>query len=77
VVDDLEQALNGVTSIKTFFNDYLDVLEKNRRKFDKPVPEELQLGSMQAPRQRRFLEEDDIDDEEQDVYHHNENLNLA
>ncbi|CAD8160608.1 unnamed protein product [Paramecium octaurelia] len=42
ILDNLEQALFGVNQVKGYFNSYLDVLVKNRKRFDKPEPSFLQ-----------------------------------
>lgn len=45
--------------MKTYFNTYLDKLEKDRRQFDRAPPAE---GSF-VQKNRRFLDEDSDDDE--------------
>ena len=40
ITDDLEGALFGINSVKTYFNNYLDKLEKDRRQFDRAEPSE-------------------------------------
>ncbi|CAD8075529.1 unnamed protein product [Paramecium primaurelia] len=42
ILDNLEQALFGVNQVKGYFNSYLDVLVKNRKRFEKPEPSFLQ-----------------------------------
>ncbi|CAD8072968.1 unnamed protein product [Paramecium sonneborni] len=42
ILDNLEQALFGVNQVKGYFNSYLDVLVKNRKRFDKPESSFLQ-----------------------------------
>ncbi|CAD8074166.1 unnamed protein product [Paramecium sonneborni] len=36
ILDNLEQALFGVNQVKGYFNSYLDILVKNRKRFEKP-----------------------------------------
>ncbi|CAD8175778.1 unnamed protein product [Paramecium octaurelia] len=42
ILDNLEQALFGVNQVKGYFNSYLDVLVKNRKRFEKPETSFLQ-----------------------------------
>ncbi|CAD8099680.1 unnamed protein product [Paramecium sonneborni] len=42
ILDNLEQALFGVNQVKGYFNKYLDVLVKNRNRFQQPQPSFLQ-----------------------------------
>ncbi|KAM3136283.1 hypothetical protein pb186bvf_011582 [Paramecium bursaria] len=56
ILDNLEQALFGVNQVKGYFNKYLDVLVKNRRRFDKPEPSFLEELSFKYEEQP---EEDD------------------
>ncbi|CAD8161204.1 unnamed protein product [Paramecium pentaurelia] len=42
ILDNLEQALFGVNQVKGYFNSYLDVLVKNRKRFEKPDSSFLQ-----------------------------------
>ncbi|CAD8083405.1 unnamed protein product [Paramecium sonneborni] len=42
ILDNLEQALFGVNQVKGYFNSYLDVLVKNRKRFEKPDTSFLQ-----------------------------------
>lgn len=61
ILDELEQALFGVNSVKTYFNSYLDVLVKNRRRFDKPEPTFLEeASSFSYDDQPQFEEEENM-----------------
>jgi hypothetical protein len=62
-LDELEQTLYGLNQVRSYFNQYLDELSKNRRTFDKPEPQE-ESEFLQHPIKKYVVSDDSDSDEE-------------
>jgi hypothetical protein len=71
-LDDLESSLYALNTARKMFNDFLDILEKNKRKFSKPEFLQKQ-GILQG-------DEDEVDnfiEMEDDIFESSENRRMT